>query len=165
MDAAAAVGQYGFVSSSSVLSCTSFTDRDRAPLRVSFQAASRRQADGLAAELRTVAADVPRVHQSAPGLPGRRDWIVSLTSPPLPLTLAVIELWEGGMLEMEQRWPGCRFLGWTTCRASARPRSGSGESAPARNDASACERRSQRELVVASLLREPGERRGIAQRR
>jgi len=165
MDAAAAAGQDGFVSSSSVLSCTSFTDRDRARLRVSFQAASLRLADGLAAELRTVAADVPRVDLSAPGLPGRRDWIVSLTSPPLPLTLAVIQLWEEGMLAMEQRWPGCRFLGWTTCPAPVRSPAGSGESAPARNDASACERRSQRELVIASLLRQPGERRGIAHRR
>ena len=68
MDAVAEVGQDGFVSSSSVLSCTSFTDRDRARLRVSFQAASLRLADGLAAELRTVAADVPRVDLSALGL-------------------------------------------------------------------------------------------------
>ena len=136
MDAAAELGQDGFVSSSSVLFCASFTDRDRARLRVSFQAASLRQADGLAAELRTVAAGVPRVDLSPPGLPGRRDWIVSLTSPPLPLALAVIQLWEEGMLAMEQRWPGCRFLGWTTCRAPARPPAGSGESAPARNAAS-----------------------------
>jgi hypothetical protein len=165
MDARAVGGQDGFVSSSSVLFCASFTDRDRAHLRLSFQATSLRQAGGIAAELGTVAADVPLVHQPAPGLPGQRNWIVSLTSPPLPLTLEVIQFWEGGMLTIEQRWPGCRFLGWRTYGASAPPPAGSGEPAHARAVASACERRSQRELVAASLLRQPGDRRGIAHRR
>jgi len=164
MDAEAAGREHGSVSSSSVLSCTSFTDQDRARLRFTFQVANLRQAGSLVAELRTVAGDEPRVHPS-PGPPNRRDWIVSLTSPPLPLTLAVIQLWEEGMLAIEQRWPGCRFLGWTTCRTPVGAPIGSGELALARSAASGCERRSQRELVIASLLRQPGERRGIARRR
>ena len=145
----------------SVPSRPSLTEPDRSCLVLSFQASGFRQAVSLAAELRAIAADVARVHPSPSGLPGRRDWIVVLTTPPVPLTLAAIQLWEEEMLAVERRWPGCRFLGWMTCRA---PEASTGrtERAPGCAATGARQRRSQRELVTASLLRCPaGERRGI----
>jgi hypothetical protein len=127
-------------------------------LSLSFQASSLRQAANLAAELRTIGADVARVHPPRLRPPGRRDWIVTLTTPPVPLTVAVIELWEGEMLAVEHRWPGCHFLGWRTCRAPEAS-IGSLEREPDHDDACPRQRLSQRELVLASLLRRPaGER-------
>jgi len=92
------------------------------------------------------------------------DSVVELTTPPLPLTLAVIQLGERKkMLAMEQRWPSGRFLGWTTSWMPAGASIGSGE--PDRRAAGERRRRTQRELVLASLLRRPaGDRRGIVHR-
>ena len=44
----------------------------------------------------------------------RRDWIVAFVTPLIPLTLAVLRRWEAELLEVEQRFSGCRFLGWRT---------------------------------------------------
>jgi hypothetical protein len=119
MDDGALSGEYGAVSSSSVSSRTSCTDREAA---------------------------------------------VVLTTPPLPLTLAVIQLWEREMLAVEQRWPRGRFLGWKTSWTPARASIGSGESD--RHAAGERRRRTQRELVLESLLRRPADdRRGIVHRR
>src|SRR5277367_2689825 len=92
-----------------------------------------------------------------------QDSVVVLTTPPLPLTLAVIQLWERKMLAVEQRRPSGRFLGWMTSWTPARASIGSGESD--RDAAGERRRRTQRELVLASLLRRPaGDRRGIVHR-
>jgi hypothetical protein len=148
------------VSLLSVPSRPSFTEQDRQCLCFYFQAPGLRQTVSLAAELRTMAADLARAHPSPPRLPGRRDWIVALTTPPVPLTLASVRLWEGEMLAVEHRWPGCHFLGWMTSWAPGAS-IGLTERAPG-CDAAARQRRSQRELVMASLLRcPPSERRGI----
>jgi hypothetical protein len=89
------------------------------------------------------------------------DSIVVLTTPPLPLTLAVIQLWERKMLAVEQRRPNSRFLGWTTSLTPAGASIGFGDP----DLGAAGERRTQRELVLASLLRRPaGDRRGIVHR-
>jgi hypothetical protein len=92
--------------------------------------------------------------------PGRRDWIVILTTPPMPLTLDVLQLWEGEMLSVERRWRhGCRFLGWMTGCTSTAP---TGCPEGPEDGAAVADQRSQRELVMASLLRRPAiERRGI----
>jgi hypothetical protein len=92
-----------------------------------------------------------------------QDSVVVLTTPQLPLTLAVIQLWERKMLAVEQRWPNSRFLGWTTSLTPAGASIGSGEPDPIA--AGERRRRTQRELVLASLLRRPaGDRRGIVHR-
>src|ERR1022692_1354386 len=74
-----------------------------------------------------------------------QDSVVVLTTPPLPLTLAVIQLWERKMLAVEQRRPSGRFLGWTTCWTPAGASIGREES----DRPAAGERRrwTQRELV------------------
>lgn len=138
----------------------STTEQEDVRLSLSFQASNFREAANLAAELRTIGADAVRVHLSRPCLPGRRDWAVTLTTPLVPLTVAVIQLWEGEMLAVEHRWPGCHFLGWRTSQAPDAS-IGSLERGPDREDAGARRRLSQRELVLASLLRRPaGERLG-----
>ena len=149
------------MSPSSVLSRSTLTEPECSRLRFAFQASSFREAVSLAAELRAIAPDVTDVRPSLPGPPGPREWTVALTTPPVPLTLAVVKSWEGVMLAVERRQPGCRFLGWTTCGA---PKASNGwkERAPGHDAARACQRRSQRELVTASLLRcPPSERRGV----
>jgi hypothetical protein len=137
-----------------IFSRPSITEEEGVRLSLSFQASSLRQAVNIAAELRTLGADLARVRPSRLRLPGRPDWIVTLTTPPLPLTLAVIQLWEGEMLVVEQRWPGCHFFGWTTREtpcASIRSSQREGD----HDGAHACRTLSQRELVRASLLRHP----------
>jgi hypothetical protein len=142
------------VSIPSVPSRTSTTEQEDLRLSLSFQASSLREAASLAAELRTIGADAVRVYPSRPRLPGRRDWTVTLTTPPVPLTVAVVQLWEGKMLAVEHRWPGCLFLGWRTCQAPDAS-IGSLEREPDHEDAGARRRLTQRELVLASLLRRP----------
>jgi hypothetical protein len=149
------------VSTPNVPSRPSTTEQEGLRLRLSFQASDLREAASLAAELRTIGADAVRVHPSQLRLPGRRDWTVTLTTPPVPLTVAVIQLWEGEMLAVEHRWPGCLFLGWRTCHAP-NASIGSLERGPDHDNAGARRRLTQRELVLASLLRRPvGEREGI----
>jgi hypothetical protein len=148
------------VSPRNVLPCASSTDQDRSRLRFTVQVSSRRQAARLAAELRTMAADVVRVHAPAPHLPGRRDWTVALTTPPLSLTLAVVQPLEREMLAVEHRWPGSHFLGWKTCSTPQRSIGGT-ERESDRDVAGVRRRQTQRELVTASLLRCAPEERGI----
>jgi len=82
-------------------------------------------------------------------------WSVEQTTPPLPLRVAVIHMWERKMLSLEYRWPGCRFLGWTTYELPAL----SARRSRAVDDAKPADGRgpSQRRLVEASLLRRPHE--------
>jgi hypothetical protein len=114
---------------------------ERVHLCYSFQTPTLRQAAGLAAELRTVAAFVPRISATKTRV-DRPDWIVTVATPQIPLTLIVLRRWEEEMLAIEHRWSRCRFLGW---RIGTRPK----------EDAAAIEASSQRQLVVASLLRHP----------
>jgi hypothetical protein len=114
----------------------------------------------LAAELQMVGVQEALLSPSPLRAPGQREWIVSLTTPALPLTAAVLRTWEDEMLALERRWPGCRFLGFKTCPAPGTP-GGLRDSAPDEH-VRAQARRSQRELVLASLLRRrPAGRRGI----
>ena len=138
----------------------------RADARLSMvvQAPGPREATKLAAELRSIGADEARVSPSPLRPPGPREWLVSLTTPTLPVTAAVIQRWEGEMRALEGRWPGCRFLGFTTCQAPRAPIGAIG-SAPDQDDAGALAQHSQRELVLASLRRRPGGRRGSVHRR
>jgi hypothetical protein len=152
------------VSPSSVQSSQSPLEHDSSRLYISFQASSLSQAEGLAAELHAIAPDVA-LSPARSQEPGRPDWTVALATPPLPLTLAFIREWEGEMLAVEGRWPGCQFLGWRTWPMPAAPLE-SRVKEPARDGSGAGRRRSQRELVTASLLRcPPGEPRGIARSR
>src|SRR5260370_37414311 len=80
----------------------------------SLHASSLEQAVAVAAELRATTADVAQLHQPPPRPPVQQDWIVTLTTPPMVLTRDVLDPWEGEMLDVEHRWPGCRFLGWRT---------------------------------------------------
>ena len=139
---------------------TTGAESERACLMLALQATSLHAAARIAAELRTVGADAVGVHPSRPAPSGRREWTVQVTTPPLPLTVAVIQEWEGAMLAVEHRWPDCHFLGWRTCRAPDEPIGSERE--PDHTAAGARQRqsqrelvRSQRELVLASLLRHP----------
>jgi hypothetical protein len=134
-------------------------DQEGSRLFCRFQASRLREAVRVSAELRTMAAGVVQVAPSPPRLPGRRDWIVTLTTPPMPLVPDVLKPWEGKMLAVEHRWPGCRFLGWRTWDSPAAP---NGPTAWLKDDVAVAGQRSQRGLVLASLLRcPPVERRGI----
>jgi hypothetical protein len=101
-------------------------------------------------------------------LSDRRCWMVTVTTPRIPLTLTVLRRWEEELLVIEQRWSGCRFLGWRTDgKPPARlglpgglpEADGRSESEPrplaAGASADTDESTSQRQLVVESLLRRP----------
>ncbi len=133
-------------------------------LYCSFEAASLREALRVATELRKITDAALVRRRRSPGAE-HGDWVVTLTTSPLPLTLGVVVLWEGRMLAAERRWPGCRFLGWTTYPTAQAPHRAF-EETPVRDASGPGQRRSQRELVVASLLRcPPDEQLGIARGR
>jgi hypothetical protein len=69
---------------------------------------------------------------------------------------------EGELLDVERCLPGARFLGWSTCHASHAP-IGSEERVPGHDGASGAGH-SQRELVLASLMRRPSGTRREAER-
>lgn len=127
-------------------------------LGCSFQAPSLHLAIDLAMEVQAMTAE-PRGNPSLRRLPGRGDWIVTLTTPPMLLTLDVLQSWEMEMLAVERRRPGCRFLGWSTL---GMPTASDGPpDRPVRDADGPRPQRSQREVVMASLLRcPPSERRG-----
>ena len=137
---------------------------ERARLRCSLSAGGLRQAVQIATELRRIT-DAAKVHRGTSSPATRQGWTVTLTTQPLPLTLPVVQLWEARMLAAERRWPGCRFLGWRTCWTPAPSDRAIGET-PGHDEPQRSQRRSQREVVVASLLRcPPDERRGIVRGR
>ena len=118
-----------------------------------------RRAATVAEELERLAGKPAKIHPLEP-LPSAVDgsntsqtFSVELTTPPLPFNLAAIHMWERKMLSLEYRWPGCRFLGWTTQdlpELSARRARAVAEDTPAGGRAP-----SQRELVEDSVLRRP----------
>jgi len=87
---------------------------ERAQLCCSFQAPTLRLAAGLAAELGMVDAHVPRIRSAKTPPSDRCNWIVTVTTPEIPLALTVLSRWEEELLTVQQRWPGCSFLGWKT---------------------------------------------------
>jgi hypothetical protein len=141
-------------------SSASVSDEQGVRLSCSFRASSLRQAVKLAADLRASDVGVELVAAARTHARERRDWIVSSTTPPLAMTTAAIQLWEDQMIALALRSCGCAFLGWRICATPARTvvcRGG----VPDDRHASASRAPSQRELVVASLLRRPsGARRG-----
>jgi len=96
---------------------------ERAQLCCSFQAPTLRLAAGLAAELGMIDAHVPRIRSARTPASDRGNWIVTVTTPEIPLTLTVLRRWEEELLTVQQRWPGCRFLGWKTYGAPPARRS------------------------------------------
>jgi hypothetical protein len=91
-------------------------------------------------------------------------WIVELTTPAIALRPAAIHLWERKMLSLEYRWPGCRFLGWTTTSTpamSTRRATETPNESTAADPAGDLSSRSQRQLVAESLLRCPRPESGI----
>lgn len=135
-------------------------DIERAQLRCSFQLPTLRRAAALAVELRPMGVGAPRLQAVPPW--DRHDWIVTLTTPEIPLTVGLLSAWEEQMVAIEQAWPGCRFLGWRTLR---RPHPSGAEAArgrsrgeqPSHSEPHEPPRAasSQRQLVIASLLRSP----------
>jgi hypothetical protein len=87
-------------------------ENERTRLWCSFHAPSLHQGAALAGELRAIAASAPRIQAVIVDSIPRRDWIVTFVTPLIPLTLAVLRRWEAELLEVEQRFSGCRFLGW-----------------------------------------------------
>lgn len=123
-----------------------------------------RSAAALALELRAIAAYVPRVRAVATPPSERRDWIVTATTPQIPVTLSVLQRWEEELLAIAQRSPGCRFLGWRTRASSAT--SGHSDASLSRAAPQEGGAPSQRQLVIASLLRHPvSDHEASAQRR
>lgn len=72
----------------------------------------------------------------------------------MPLSLDVLRPWEGEMLAVERRWPGCRFLGWRTWDTA---KASNGPKEWLESDDKVAAQRSQRGLVIASLLRRPAD--------
>ncbi len=167
MDRAGADRDHRYMRSFSILALSPRGESvEQAQLCCSVQAPTLRIAAGIAAELRTTAAHVPRVRAARASRPQRCDWIVTASTPMIPVTLEVLTRWEEAMLAIEQAWPECRFLGWRIHRpptsrpgssgsrpqalrtggpSSQRPQESSGDGRPP----------SQRQLVIASLLRDP----------
>jgi hypothetical protein len=58
------------------------------------------------------------------------------------------------MLAVERRWPGCRFLGWRTWDTA---KASNGPKEWLESDDKVAAQRSQRGLVIASLLRRPAD--------
>ena len=137
---------------------------ERVRLRFSFQAVTLPQAAAVAVELRAMAASTPRI-RAVPAQPvGSRCWIITATTLPLPLTLSALRRWEQELLTIERRCSGSRFLGWRIAATPAdggplavegasaareAPPPGEGGSPPAGGQVS------QRQLVIASLVRHP----------
>lgn len=127
-------------------------------LRLAFEAHSRPLAAALAEQLELLTGVVAKVDclealsAEANGRGSSPTWCVELTTPPLALEVDAIHMWERRMLTLEGRWPGCRFLGWTTRELPALSRRTRTLAADRSTDDQA---RSQRELVEASLLRRP----------
>jgi hypothetical protein len=169
MECPHAAGHHRDVDSFSILPLSSRgANIERAQLRCSFQAVTLRQATALAVELRAMAASTPRVRSVAAAPSQLRCWIVTATTlpMPMPLTLTVLRRWEAELLAIEQRWSGCCFLGWRTSTTppdrpvvpgEQRERAGAGEMSSPRPSESAGtnSQTSQRQLVIASLLRHP----------
>jgi hypothetical protein len=160
-------GHHRDVDSFSILPLSSRgANTERVQLRCSFQAATLRQAAALAVELRAMAASTPRVRSVAAVPSQPRCWIVTATTLPMPLTLTVLRRWEAELVAIEQRCSGCCFLGWRTSTTppdrsvvpgEQRERAGAGEVSSPRPSESAGtnSQTSQRQLVIASLLRHP----------
>jgi hypothetical protein len=139
---------------------SSAAEPDRVRLRATFEASSLRRAAAVAAELKRIVGEQAQIHPVAPlraSFPTVTDsgtWTVELTMPAMQLSSAAIHLWERKLLALEYRWPGSRFLGWTTSAMPAiserRP-----AAVPQRSSANGWPARSQRDLVAASLLRRP----------
>jgi hypothetical protein len=147
------------MSSPAVAPLPSAAGREIVRLRCSFQAPSGSLASALAQDARARSAEVFAVRPSPAGGTSGCDWMVTLNAPPLPLTVDALRAWEREMLAVEHARPGCRFLGW-----SVLPGDGSFAGPVGRSDEHEsrrrCPRRSQRELVTASLLRCPPVERG-----
>ncbi len=167
MECPPAGGHHRDVDSFSILPLSSRgANIERVQLLCSFQAVTLRQAAALAVELRAMAASTPRVRSVAAGPLKLRCWIVTATTLPMPLTMTVLRRWEAELLAIEQRWSGCCFLGWRTWTAPPdRPvapaeqrthaRAGEVSSAQPSGSAGTNSQTSQRQMVIASLLRRP----------
>jgi hypothetical protein len=127
---------------------------ERTHLCCSFHAPTLHQAAALAGELRAIAASAPRIRAVVVDSSPRRDWIVTFVTPLIPLTLAVLRRWEAELLDLEQRFSGCRFLGWRTRPAGPSEADQASHETGAATDAASA----QRQLVAsASRLLEWGE--------
>jgi len=129
-------------------------------LSFTFQVCSVLQAADLAAELRTLGAEQVSGPALSSRMPCLSEWVLAPATPRESMSLALVGRWEAEMAELERRRPGCRFLGWRTI-GRHNTSTGCKERETGRDRACAGGR-SQRELVIASLLRcPPSERVGI----
>ena len=95
---------------------------DRAPLRFLFEAASLRQAVGLAEALRSRGGNRVRVRPDALRLLTRERWSVIATTPPAPKLSGVMRLWQAEMQAAARNHPGCRLVGCEPLGPRVRPR-------------------------------------------
>ncbi|HEV2980781.1 MAG TPA: hypothetical protein VGX51_05070 [Solirubrobacteraceae bacterium] len=133
---------------------------DQLCLRLAFEASSIRRATAVAEQLERIVGNPAKIHPLEPlssdvaASNTSQTFSVELTTPPLPINLAVIQMWERKMLSLEYRCFGsCCFLGWTTQELpelSTRRSRRDAEHASAGGRA-----QSQRELVENSVLRRP----------
>jgi hypothetical protein len=86
----------------------------RVRLSCSFHAPTFQRATALAADLRRVDAQTPRIRRVNTMPASRREWVVTITTPEIPLSVRVLRRREAELLEIQESWPGCRFLGWRT---------------------------------------------------
>jgi hypothetical protein len=95
---------------------------DRTPLRFLFEAASLRQAVGLAEALRSRGGNRVRVRPDALRLLTRERWSVVATTPPAPRLSGVVRLWQAEMQAAARNHPGCRLVGCEPLGPRVRPR-------------------------------------------
>lgn len=88
------------------------THDDRRHLRFFFEASSLRVAVELAGELRERSPAAVHVRPAPLRRLARRRWTVTLTTPPAPLSLGAIHLWEQEMREVARRRPASRLVSW-----------------------------------------------------
>ena len=84
----------------------------RTRLSFSFHAPTLERATALAADLRRVDGHVPRILLVNRLPSSRRERVVTVTTPEIPLNVTVLRRREAELVAIEERWPGCRFLGW-----------------------------------------------------
>jgi len=122
----------------------SHEDRDELLMRCTLHCATARAAAGIAAELRETRNARVAIEHPAPGTGWPSGWVVLLTTTPLLPGAEELLRAQDSLEDLVSRWPGSSLLGWRLLRAvdeRSTPRAAAGFS--------------QRDTVVASLLRRP----------
>ena len=123
---------------------------DEMLLRCALHCARAREAAGLASELRRVPDALVAINPSSSAAGTPAGWVVLVTVKRAQLGAREILLCQQSIDEAAERWPAACVLGWRLLAGEEAHR-GRGAATPTRAGAGY----SQRDAVVASLLRHP----------